>query len=992
MTQRLVLAVAVTLAAAAPARALDPSRAASQYVLTKWGSRELQSNTVHALTQTRDHYLWVGTSTGVVRFDGARFTIFSNRNTPDFGDGGVTSLHQGPDGTLYLGTTSGGVVQHKDGAFAELPVRAGTGYVSSLLTDHDGGLWIVRHGRTAYRWKDGAFKILYTSGQGPGVIAEDKDGGLWIGTRLIGLLRYTGKAGDARSEAFDVFAREGMSEHAIQALLFDRNGALWIGTSHGLLRRNGARVDRFTTREGLSHDNVTALLEDRDGNLWIGTAGGGLNRLTNGRFSRLTSEEGLSDDDIRSLLEDHEGNLWVGTADGLNCVADGRFVTYGRFEGLDVPAAPSVIGSRRGGVWVGTGTAEVVHLREDGTVRKISLPGGPGRDAVIALYEARDGSLWVSLDNGRVFQVRDGATVEHTPTNAGSDFKVPIVFEDEGGTVFFVTGYGLARVKGRVMTRYRPEIPLLGYPHHVLLDRQGTLWLAASRGLVRVRDGKSTILTEADGLPQRRVRWMIEDDDGTLWLATIGGLAHWKDGRFRALTVQQGLPENYLRFVVDDGRGHLWMNSTGQFFRVDKREVLEVLDGQRTRVSPLIFDASDGLRTTETILSNSPGFRAGDGRLWFATAKGVSVVDPRRVDVDEPAPDVAIEGVTVDRDAVRRAEYPPGRGEVTIDYTALSFRAPAKVRFRHRLEGLDDDWVEAGTRRSAYYSNLPPGDYRFSVMASNTDGVWNGRATELGFRVQPPFHRRWSFYAAVLAAALLAGFAAHRLRLGQMRARFAAIIGERTRIARELHDTLSQGLAGTGIQIDTAIQTIDEGPQAAREHMGLARLMVRTTLAEVRRSIWVLRAQTSKDSDGLGPTLESSLRQLTADSGLEATIDITGRPRALPGELERNLLRIAHEAVTNAVRHAEAKSLTIGLEFDSEAVSLRVADDGRGFDPGTVNGEHFGITGMSERASGMGGELEVQSRPGEGTRLRCRLPYRCRIDTTEIATRLEAEE
>ena len=993
-TYRLLLALAGVLAAGAPARALDPDRGASQYVVTRWGVRDLQSNTVHALAQSRDRYLWIGTSTGVVRFDGARFVPFSNRHTPDIGDGGVTSLHEGPDGTLYLGTTAGGVVQYRDGAFSQVPVRVGTGYVSSMLTTPDGALWIARHGRTVYRWHRGVFKILYTSTQGPGVLAQDAQGGLWAGTRLHGLLKYQGRADDPRSELFDNFVREGVTQHAIQALLFDRQGGLWLGTPHGLLRRRGGEVQWFTTGDGLSHDNVAALLEDRDGNIWIGTAGGGLNRYSGGRFSRLTSREGLSDDDVRSLLEDHEGNLWVGTADGLNCVADGRFITYGRFEGLREPAVPAVIGSAAGGVWIGTGTAAVAHLRADGTITETALPGGPGRDAVVALHEMRDGSLWVALDNGRVFRVAGGAISEQTPLGVGDQTKVPLIFEDEHGPVLFVTGPGLQRVRDRRLRPYLPSlpnVPVPGYAHHVLKDKQGTLWVAASRGLARVRAGEYRVLTEDDGLPQRRVRWMAEDDDGGLWLATIGGLTHVKDDRFRSITVRQGLPENYLRFVVDDRLGHLWLTSTGQIFRVRKREVLEVLDGKRARVAPLTFDASDGLRTTETVLSNNPGFRDGGGRLWLATAKGVSVVDPRRIDTDQPAPEVAIEGVTVDRKAERQAEYPPGRGEVTIDYTALHFRAPARVLFRHRLSGLDEDWVEADTRRRAYYSNLPAGTYRFAVMASNPDGVWNGRATELAFTIRPPFYRTWPFYAAAAAVVLLAGFGAHRFRLGQMRSRLGAIIGERTRIARELHDTLAQGLAGTGIQIDTAMQAIEEGPAAAREHLGLARLMVKTTLAEVRRSIWVLRAQTSKGHDGLGSSLEGSLRQLTADSGVEARLEVTGRPRALPGELERSLLRIAHEAVTNAVRHAGARSVAIGLDFDRETIALHVRDDGKGFDPASVGGEHFGLTGMSERATGLGGRLEVRSRPGEGTELTCRLPYRCRIDTTEIATRLEAE-
>ena len=475
---------------------------------------------------------------------------------------------------------------------------------------------------------------------------------------------------------------------------------------------------------------------------------------------------------------------------------------------------------------------------------------------------------------------------------------------------------------------------------------------------------------------------MAGDEDGGLWAATIGGLAYVKDDIIRSLTLREGLPENYLRLVLDDGLGHLWIAAMGHVFRLDKREVREVMAGTRPKVSPLVFDIADGLRSTETLLSNNPGFRASDGRLWFATAKGVSVVDPARISTDDPAPRVALEAFSVDGRAgaagAGEAEFPAGRGEVTIEYTALHLGASRKVRFRHRLEGLDGDWVDAGESARVYYSNLPPGRYRFSVMASNRDGIWNGSPATLAFAIRPPFTRTPLFVLLCAAAVVGLGLVAHRLRLAQMRARFAAIIGERTRIARELHDTLAQGLAGVGLQIDTALGTLAEEPELARQQMQQARAMTRSSLAEVRRSIWVLRAQAARGADGLGASLSHSLRHLGADHGLEMSVSVTGEPRTLPAELERNLLRIAHEAVTNAARHAGATHIEVALHVDGDAVQLRVRDDGCGFDPeGALlasGGEHFGLLGIQERARSLGGELHVHSRPGAGAEVVCRLP------------------
>jgi signal transduction histidine kinase/ligand-binding sensor domain-containing protein len=979
----LVLALAGALTA--PALALDPHRAASQYVVTRWAAAPLPSNAVYALLQTRDRYVWMGMTTGLVRFDGARFVTFTARSSPTFGDGGATRLAEGADGSLFVGTSAGTVLRHKDGAFTRLFVPPGTAHVSSLLAARDGSLWIGMFGQLLNRWHDGkvtAFPRDPISPQAPYAMVE-RAGAIWIGTRDRGLVSY--RDGE--------FHFDGVTEDVIQAMHFDRAGALWIGTPHGLLRHRDGHTDAFTRRNGLSHENVTAILEDRDGNLWVGTAGGGLNRLTHGRWSRITTLEGLSDDDVRCLLEDHEGNLWVGTADGVSRLSNGRFVTYGRFEGLPEPAVTSVTGGGDGAVWIGTSTGGVARLR-DGAIERFELPASVGREAVIALHEARDGRLWIALDNGRLFRLDGRAVSEHTPTaQLSSQRRVRGFFEDDEGMGFLVAIMGLARLQGRTLAPLDPPTRVFRYPHAITRDAQGTYWLSDLHGLGRGRDGAWTMLAMREGatgpqMSQNRVRWVSPEKDGTAWAATIGGLAYIAGDTVRRVTTAEGLPENYLRLVLDDGLGHLWIASPGYIFRLDKEELHALFAGRVKQVAPLLFDASDGLRTTEGLLANNPGYRGADGRLWFATAKGVSVVDPSQISTADPAPPVNIERITVDGRSERLAEYAPGRGEVTIEYGALSFRAPGRVRFRYRLEGFDRDWIDADTRRSAYYSNLPAGPYRFVATASNADGVWNGDRATLSFAIRPPFTATPLFYAlCVLGVGALAG-AAYRVRVGQMHARFAAIIGERTRIARELHDTLAQGLAAVAFQIETADESLDESTQAAREHMQMADAMVRSSLAEVRRSIWVLRAQTSRGDSGVAATLSENLSQLTADTDMESSVRVTGRPRALSMEVERHLLRIAHEVVTNAVRHAEAHRIAVEVEFADEGLRLRVADDGRGFDleeKSRRRGDHFGLLGIEERVHAVGGELKVTTAPGRGTEIVCRLPYHSQGDPAETA-------
>jgi signal transduction histidine kinase/ligand-binding sensor domain-containing protein len=976
------LALVVVLGATTlsrPAHALDPRRAITQYALMKWGAGRAAPAGVNAIVQTPDRYLWLASSAGLMRFDGSGFVVYDAENTSGFGEGGVTHLVAGDDGTLFYGTRSGHVGRMNDGHFATIDHDGGAGLLSAMVHARDGGLWFALFGKGAFHWSGrGAAQRDGPPTPIPLTFAEDPHGTIWFGTEHSGLRTSGGVI-----PSTPIPRRLGQPD-AIQVLHWDHQGRLWMGTPSGLFVVENGQLRRFGREAGLSHENITALLDDTDGNLWVGTSGGLNRRAASGRWSALTSVDGLNDDEVRTLFEDDERNLWIGTASGLNSLSDTRFFTYGRAEGLTNPRVSAVAPGASGTTWIGGTEAGLYRLR-NGQLARVALPNAPGLRNVLSLHEARDGTLWVRANN-RLFSLKNGHTAEYRSDVEGS--WITAISEDAQGPLFYVKGVGLTRLASG---RFVPYVPIrdLDYVHQILPAHDGTLWIAGSRGLAHVAGATIQRYGTAEGLRAPRVRWISEEKDGSLWLATEGGLGQWKNGRIRVLTDAQGLRENYLSLVLPDD-AHLWVTSSAGVTRLQKAEVERALDDPRARVTRIEFNTADGLRTVEMPLTNNPGFRGDDGRLWFATARGVSVVDPHDVWTDDAAPLAVIQHITVDGRAteLERARvasdlrYGPGPGHVRIDFTALRYRSASGIHLRYRLEGLEPEWIDAEARRSVSYGNLAPGVYTFRVEASNADGVWNRTPAALSFAIEAPFRRTKTFYAVVvlLASVLLA--AAHMIRVGQMNARFREVMEERTRIARELHDTIAQGLAGTTLQLQAASSVLPDRPGVAQTIIDQAQQMVRSTLEEARRSIWVLRAQTSMGPDGLESALAQSLGQLTEPTRLVPQIQIEGEPRPLPPEVERNLLRVAHEAVTNAVRHSGAKSLAVQVAFASDGVHLRVRDDGRGFDPapwlGRQRGDHFGLVGMSERIRGAGGEFHVTSREGEGTEIGCRLPYRNR--------------
>jgi ligand-binding sensor domain-containing protein/signal transduction histidine kinase len=974
---------ALLLVAAGSGFARGEAGGLSAYLSDVWQTEDgLPHNAVQAIVQTHDGYLWLGTPAGLVRFDGVRFTVF---NQGELKHNNVHALLEDDDGSLWIGTYGGGLHRYDGSHFESLGPRDGiaSALIRTLYRDRHGRLWVGTHdGGVSFR--DGAgFRTLRTadglSNDTVRVVYEDRQGRTWIGTNAGGLNLWAGgrltSYAVKRGPLTAYGSVDALSNDNVLALWEDSQGTLWIGTDGaGLWRLREGRIEAQAAREVLGVDGVRQLLEDRGGRLWIGTDGGGLALFRDGRFEAFTSREGLPSDIVLSLLEDRERNLWVGTRDGLLRLKSRKFRVHGVGDGLANDFVTAVFESRDGSLWVGS-RAGLDRLDPTGGRAAAATPRPT--DTVLSILEDAAGALWIGTRSGLIRSDHGRTTEYRTGEGLPSEYITSLA-EGRGGVVWVGTRRGLAQVRdGRVS----PAPAGAGAPVDVTAVREdvdGTLWVGTeSRGLFRLQAGEWRSWGTREGLPHATVT-SLTDDGQSLWITTPFGLARLRGGRLQRYTTAEGLPSNQLLAAVDDGRGYLWLGATGGIARVEKRSFEDVDLHRAERLNATSYGKTDGLRSSECNGAGQPAaWRTRDGRLWFATVKGLAVIDPARIPSNPEPPPVLIEEVRADDEPLPRAlraALSPGRRRFEFHYTALSFFSPEKVRFRYKLEGFDREWIDAGARRVAYYTNIPPGAYRFRVTASNEDGVWNAEGAAYDVSLRAHFYRTPLFWAACLAGAGVLGLAFYRLRMREVTAQFAAVLAERSRIAREIHDTLAQSFVGIGVQLETVAKMQPVSPEVARAHLDRARILVRSSLAEARRSVWALRSQALETAD-LGGALTEVAQQLSGET--EVAVAVSGRRRRLPVEVETNLLRIGQEALANAVRHANAQQVRVELSFGEGRVRLSVRDDGRGFDvdtAGQVACGHFGLAGIRERVHNLGGELSLLSRAGQGAEVVVEVP------------------
>jgi signal transduction histidine kinase/ligand-binding sensor domain-containing protein len=986
------------------ALALDPALDVSQYAHTAWKIRDgFAKGSILSIAQTPDGYLWVGTAFGLSRFDGVRNVPWQPPPGEHLPSSTITRLVAARDGTLWVGTTNG-LASWKNGELTRYGELAGLG-IRALVEDHEGSMWVGTNGPPDGKLceiRNGSVRCHPEMGgvtRGVFGLYEDDKGNLWVGLEM-GVWRW-------RPGPPEFYAVPGLPSGRMQSMVDSDDGALLIATTDAIVRLAHGQaevVHRYATaKPGF---RFLRMLRDHDGGLWVAPASRGIVHIHQGRTDVFSELDGLSGDDIYDLFEDREGDIWVASVNGLDRFRELPVVTYSRNQGLsDIPWG-AVLAARDGSVWFGTldglnrlNQGQVTVYRQHGAsagVREIVGSGLPDEGLGSLLQDSR-GRIWVSTLTGIGHLEND----RFIPTAAPGGL-VDSVTEDTSGNLWIANrDLGLFRLSPRneflqipwaAFGRKDSAFVLAPDPLH------GGLWLGFSRGGVSWfhDDHVQLSYSGGDGLGEGRVYQLRFDGEGALWIATEGGLGRLKNGRIATLTSNSGLPCDAVQWTMEDDAQSVWLMMPCGLLRVARSELearASAADNAARTIHATVFDSSDGLRGLAVVGDYTPRVgKSEDGKLWFSVPDGISVVDPHHLPFNKLPPPVHIEKVTADREAYEPTSPAGGSlrlpaliRDLQIDYTALSLVAPEKVRFRYKLEGWDRDWQDAGTRRQAFYTHLSPRKYHFQVMACNNSGVWNEASETLDFSIAPTYYQTRWFQLSCVAAFMVLLSVLYRVRLRQVARQFnlrlEERVSERTRIARDLHDTLLQSFHGLLLRFQTASELFPARPAEAKQTLDSAIEQAAQAITEGRDAVQGLRSSTVVTND-LALAINTLGEELaggeTNPNAAEFHVGVEGTPRDLHPILRDEVYRIAGEALRNAFRHAEARRIEVEIRYDERQFRLRLRDDGKGIDSKLLNDDerpgHYGMRGMRERAKLLGGKLTVWSEVETGTEVELGIP------------------
>jgi signal transduction histidine kinase/ligand-binding sensor domain-containing protein len=957
----------------------------TQYAHTAW---RVQDGAFGAspvsIAQTADGFLWIGTRDGLIRFDGVRFESWDDR-LREIQRGSAISLLGASDGALWIGTGAG-LAKLKGGKLSAVTDRDAR--YDEIIEDRKGRIWLgrtrIRDDRGPLCEFEGGQVLCHGHHDGlncqfAGALVEDRGGTIWIGDQ--------GKVcswKDGAAAAYSAPAADHGCKPLIESLLADADRSILIACDAGVRRLDQGTIVPFDLASlDAGKLRGAKLLHDRGGGLWLGTRDEGLYHVDNGAVDHFGVADGLSDSSVSALYEDREGNVWVATPNGLDRFHRLRVVSYSGQQGFH-GLGEAVLASRDGHtIW--TAGPEGLAAIRDGKITMISSKDGlPGQQAT-GLFEDARGVLWVGVDED-LFSYANGRFSRKVRSDGKPTGMVIGMTEDAGGNIWIVIAGKDRLLRLDPRTEVAEVVAKRQAPSRIARSSNGKVYLSS------FLEGEISILRRGDvweGIPvptgPRTVYGLLPYGEDALFVATTRGLYRWADQKWSALTANNGLPCEAVQDLINDDQGNLWLHLACGYVYIGKAELDAWARDAAVHLDLKLYDVWDGARAGRGSFEPLHA-RTADGRLWFANGLMLQMIDPRNLPRNQLTPPVHILSMVADHKSVDIATsvgLPALTRDLEFHYAALSLVSSEKVRYRYRVSDIDQDWHEAGPRREAYYMGLPPGRYRFQVIGSNNDGVWSPQGAALDFSIAPAYYQTSWFRALCAVLLLVLLWAGYQLRVRRLRRQFEmtldARVAERTRIARELHDTLLQSFHGLLLRFQTALSLLPGRPGEARNILASAIDQAAEAITEGRDAVQGLRASTTETND-LANAFRALGEHLTNGNGNEASlrVDVQGVPRDLHPIVRDEVFRIGSEALRNAYRHGGAKQIEVELRYAEGELRLRVRDDGKGIDTEVLHKEgregHFGLHGMRERAKLAGGKLTIWSGPDAGTEIELSIP------------------